>query len=163
MRDTLTSTELDERIETALRDESVSPAVGDLLKLMGALVKGLSEQLDKTQTELKTVKAELKLVEAELKTVKTELKLVEAERDLLKKRLYGKKSEKQQGGKTPKTKGSKGKGKRKRTPRDPNRVTLQNTPLPEEEIEHAAPESCPKCGGHDLEDLNSPEEQVEVL
>ena len=170
MRDTLTSTELDERIETALRDESVSPAVGDLLKLMGALVKGLSEQLDKTQTELKTVKTEFKLVEAELKTVKaelktvkTELKLVEAERDLLKKRLYGKKSEKQQGGKTPKAKGSKAKGKGKRTPRDPNRVTLQNTPLPEEEIEHAAPESCPKCGGHDLEDLNSPEEQVEYV
>ena len=156
MRDTLTSTELDERIETALRDESVSPVVCDLLKLTGGLVKGLSEQLDKTQTELKAV-------EAEFKTVKAEFKLVEAERDLLKKRLYGKKSEKQQGGKTPKTKGSKGKGKRKRTPRDPNRVTLQNTPLPEEEIEHAAPESCPKCGGDDLEDLNSPEEQVEYV
>ena len=84
MRDTLTSTELDERIETALRDESMSPVVCDLLKLTGGLVKGLSEQLDKTQTELKAV-------EAEFKTVKAELKLVEAERDLLKKRLYGKK------------------------------------------------------------------------
>jgi hypothetical protein len=84
MRDTLTSTELDERIETALRDESVSPAVCDLIKLMGGPVQGLSEQLDKIQTELKLIKAEFKLVEAELETMK-------AERDLLKKRLYGKK------------------------------------------------------------------------
>lgn len=48
-------------------------------------------------------------------------------------------------------------------PRDPERSTLETTALPEETKEHAAPTSCPKCGGEDLKELSSSEEQIEYV
>jgi hypothetical protein len=48
-------------------------------------------------------------------------------------------------------------------PRDPERLTLETTALPEETKEHAAPTSCPKCGGEELKELSSSEEQIEYV
>jgi transposase len=129
MKNTIPLKELDERIKAVANDEQTSDAVRELLLLQGQIIQGLCAQVE----------------------------TLKAERDALKKRLYGKRSEKSSKPKKPKKTTD---GQSKRKPRDPHRETLSRTALPEEIVEHAAPESCPKCGGHELKDLNTPEEQV---
>ena len=131
MKNTIPLKELNERIQAVVNDEHTSDAVRQLLLLQGQIIHGLIAQV------------------AELK----------AERDELKKRLFGKRSEKSQKPKKPAKSESKD-AQPKPTPRDPNRETLSKVTLPEEIREHAAPESCPKCGGRELKDLKAPEEQV---
>ena len=129
MKNTIPLKELDERIKAVANDEQTSDAVRELLLLQGQIIQGLCAQVE----------------------------TLKAERDALKKKLYGKRSEKSSKPKKPKKPKD---AQSKRKPRDPHRETLSRTALPEEIVEHAAPESCPKCGGHELKDLNAPEEQV---
>ena len=136
MKNTIPLKELDERIQAVANDEQTSAAVRELVLLQGQIIQGLSAQVE---------------------TLKAERDAFKAERDAFKKKLYGKSSEKSPRPKKPK-KSEEDRPKAK--PRDPHRETLSKTALPEEIVEHAAPESCPKCGGHELKDLNAPEEQV---
>ena len=124
MKNTIPLKELDERIKAAANDEQTSDAVRELLLLQGQIIQGLYAH------------------KAERDAFKAERDAFKAERDALKKRLYGKRSEKSSKPKKPKKTKD---GQSKRKPRDPHRETLSRIALPEDIVEHAAPESCPTC------------------
>ena len=132
----ITLDQLKARIDEARSDHSLPPKVDQLLSMLWVTTQGLNDQLKEA------LEANQELVD---------------ERDRLKRELYGKKSEQAK----PKSDPKKKKKKKKRKPRNPERETLSKTPLPEEVQEHKAPETCPKCGGDELRDLNAPKEHIE--
>lgn len=136
MSEKITITEIEAQLERAQEDPSLPPWVGLLLSMTWVMLKGLNQQLESTLEQLAVMRAE---------------------RDQLKAKLYGRKSEQKPSAQP------KAEEKKPRKVRDPKRPRLETTELPEEIREHTAPAACPKCGGHELKDLNAPEEQVEYV
>ena len=73
MKSSIPIPELEEHIKQLVRDEEMSPVTRELLLLLGAVIKGTSTQVEKLQAEHN---------------------LIKAERDQLRRKLYGKKTEK---------------------------------------------------------------------